>query len=273
MTPTAIECAGCGWRLPDGDPIVLRCPAAVADDDIDHVVTRVLEPSRLSFPQGTEPEPFVRYRTLFHGYHAGREIGLSDADLVALVERLDGAVAEVDGRGFRETQFARSTELSDRLGFSAARWGLGEGRDRTSLARTARHLIGTLIGLEVADIVRAAVAGPDADAGSAPAAPVPLAVSVVRQRRPGRSGHRPSRTAPPRRLHPGARRPRRRRAPSRPRGTDRGLRSRARSPATPPTSGSSRPSRRARSRTPARGTSTGSRSRAARRSGGRSSRR
>ena len=181
--PAAIECAGCGWRLPDGDPVVLRCPAAVARDDIDHVVTRVLEPSRLSFPHRTEPEPFVRYRTLFHGYHAGRAIGLSDADLVALVERLDDAVAEVDGRGFRETPFARSAELSERLGFSAAGgvWVKDE-TGNVSGSHKARHLMGALIELEVADVVRAARGGSGgatggADAGGTPTAPAPFAIA------------------------------------------------------------------------------------------------
>ncbi len=180
MTPTAIECAGCGWRLPDGDPVVLRCPAAIAGDDIDHIVTRVLDPSSLSFPTGVEQDPFVRYRTLFHAYHAGRTAGLTDADLVAIVERIDAAVAEVDGRGFRETPFARSAELSDRLGFSAAGgvWVKDE-TGNVSGSHKARHLMGALIELEVADIVRATAAGPDAaaDVGSAPAAPVPLAIA------------------------------------------------------------------------------------------------
>jgi len=169
VTPTALVCAGCGWRLPDGDPAVLRCPAAIAGDDIDHVVTRVLEPSRLSYPTGTEPDPFVRYRTLSHAYHAGRAAGLSDADLVALVERLDSAVAEVDGRGFRETPFARSAELSDRLHFSATGgvWVKDE-TGNVSGSHKARHLMGTLIELEVADIVHAAQ----------PAAePAPLAIA------------------------------------------------------------------------------------------------
>jgi hypothetical protein len=65
--PAALVCAGCGWRLHDGDPAVLRCPAAIPGDDIDHVVTRTLDPTRVAFPSGAEPEPFVRYRTLTYG--------------------------------------------------------------------------------------------------------------------------------------------------------------------------------------------------------------
>ena len=118
--PSWIACAGCGWRLPDGEPATLGCPEARAGDDVDHVLVRHLDPTRVSFPAGDEAPVFVRYRTLLHAYHAQRALGRSDADVVAEIERLDDAVATVDGRGFRETPFARSDALSDLLGFSPA---------------------------------------------------------------------------------------------------------------------------------------------------------
>jgi len=149
--PIAYACAGCGYRAPSGRPVPLRCPRAAADDDIDHVLTRVLDPTRLTFPTGDEANPFIRYRTLFHAYHLARTIGWSDADYVALVERLDAAVAAVDGAGFRATPFARDVALSDRLGFAhdGGVWVKDE-TGGVSGSHKARHLMGTLLELEVA---------------------------------------------------------------------------------------------------------------------------
>ena len=67
--PTAFVCSGCGYRLPEEEPVRLSCPAARPEDDTDHVLVRVLEPSRLPFPSDDDLNPFIRYRTLFHGYH------------------------------------------------------------------------------------------------------------------------------------------------------------------------------------------------------------
>jgi threonine synthase len=130
----------------------MRCPRARPDDDIDHVMGRVLDPGRLHFPTDPSGNPFVRYRTLFHAYHFALALGWSDADYVALVERLDAAVAAIDGRGFHATPFARHEALSDQLGFGH------EGgvfvKDETgdvSGSHKARHLMGTLLELEVAE--------------------------------------------------------------------------------------------------------------------------
>jgi threonine synthase len=168
---TSFECTGCGWRVPANEPVPLRCPAASAADDIDHVLARKLDPARSSFPQGREDNPFVRYRTLFHAWHAARELGWSDAEYVAMVERLDAAVAEVDGRGFRVTPFFRAGELSDRLGFSAAGgvWVKDETAN-VSGSHKARHLMGTLLELEVAEAMRRA-------GGELPSTPSPFAVA------------------------------------------------------------------------------------------------
>jgi hypothetical protein len=50
-----------------------------------------------------EPNPFVRFRALTWPYAWARAHGLSDAEYVEIVRRLDAAVARVDGRGFRVT--------------------------------------------------------------------------------------------------------------------------------------------------------------------------
>jgi len=181
--PTWIACAGCGWRLPDGAPVVLRCPEARAGDDVDHVLTRGLDPTRLTFPAGDEAGTFVRYRTLLHAYHAQRASGRSDAEVVAWIERLDTAVAEVDGRGFRETPFARSDALSDLIGFSAAGgvWVKDE-TGNVSGSHKARHLMGTMLEIEAAEAAEAgSVAGGAGTAGRAEVAAgggiAPLAIA------------------------------------------------------------------------------------------------
>ena len=84
---TWFACAGCGTRPADGAPVPLVCPAAVAGDDIDHVLVRLLDPLRLPFPTDPDPNPFVRYRTLLHGYHVARGGGSSDGDITRLIER------------------------------------------------------------------------------------------------------------------------------------------------------------------------------------------
>ena len=152
MNVTTVVCAGCGYLAPPDEPYPFRCPNASPGDDIDHVLARELDPTHVGFPDDDEPNPFVRYRELFHSYHLGRRHGLSDGDHVDLVERLDKAVAEVDGRGFTVTPFFRSGVLSEHLGFS------GEGgvwvKDETgnvSGSHKARHLMGVMIHLLVAE--------------------------------------------------------------------------------------------------------------------------
>jgi threonine synthase len=165
------ECSGCGHRVPRGRPVPVGCPAATAGDDTDHVLARRLDTAALEFPRGREANPFLRYRTLFHAWHAARDLGWSDAEYVALVERLDDAVAAVDGHGFRVTPFFRAAELSDRLGFSAGGgvWVKDE-TGNVSGSHKARHLMGALLELEVAEAARRA-------GGGAPAGRPPLAVA------------------------------------------------------------------------------------------------
>ena len=119
---SSMVCAGCGAKAPgaDEDPYPFRCANADRGDNIDHVLTRVLDAPSIVFPRGDDPHPFVRYRQLLHSWHVARAHGMADADYVALVRRLDDDIARVDGRGFRITPFGRSAALSERLGFAAA---------------------------------------------------------------------------------------------------------------------------------------------------------
>ncbi len=146
-----LVCAGCGVEPPASDPYPFRCPRASHDDDVDHVLRRELDLSRLRFPAGDrELNPFIRYRHLLHAYHVATSRGLSDDAFVALVRALDERVAAVDGHGFVETPFSRSDELSEALGLAAVGgvWVKDETHN-VSGSHKARHLFGVLVYLEV----------------------------------------------------------------------------------------------------------------------------
>ncbi len=153
---TLVVCAGCGYRAPDDEPYPFRCPEA-GTDDVDHVMVRELDPDRVEFPSGDEPNPFVRYRELFHGYHLGRHHGLTDADLVGIAEGLDAAVAKVEGHGFVETPFAPAPALSERLGFEV--WVKDE-TGNVSGSHKARHAMGVMLHLLAVERAGLAPDGP-----------------------------------------------------------------------------------------------------------------
>ena len=147
--PSWFACSGCGHRPADDLPAPLICPAAVRGDGIDHVLVRHLDPAAAPRPAATSDNPYIAFRHLFHARDRALADGRSDADYVATVERLDAAVARVDGHGFRVTPFQRSNAISARLGLSA-RGGVWV-KDETgnvSGSHKARHLFGTLLELE-----------------------------------------------------------------------------------------------------------------------------
>jgi threonine synthase len=135
--PTGLACAGCGFIAPP-DTLLLRCPNARPGDDIDHVLARTLDATRVAWPSGGEANPFVRYRTLLHGYQHARAAGRSDADITAEIEQLDRAVADVDGHGFRITPLLErdGALIKDETG-------------NVSGSHKARHLFGTLLELRL----------------------------------------------------------------------------------------------------------------------------
>jgi threonine dehydratase len=149
--PTALVCAGCGYRVPDDAPLAFVCPAARPGDDVDHVLVRRLDPAAFVGPgDAAAPNPFYRWRQRFHAYHRARALGWSDARYHRFVDRLNGRIGLVDVRPFHVTPFTRADALSDALGFSAAGgvWVKDE-TGNVSGSHKARHLMGTLVELLV----------------------------------------------------------------------------------------------------------------------------
>jgi threonine synthase len=175
-----LACSGCGAAPQPDDPYPFRCPNAARGDDIDHVVARILDPAVVRFPSGEERDPFVRYRQLFHSYHLAADGGMPDQEYVALIGRLEERVAAVDGRGFAATRFGRSGSLSEALGFgpNGGVWVKDE-TGNVSGSHKARHLMGLLIHLEVAEHLGLTNDGVRPDLAIASCGNAALAAAVV----------------------------------------------------------------------------------------------
>lgn len=147
-----IVCAGCGAVADPSIAFPARCPDAVAGDDIDHVMTRRLDPTRIDLVADDDPNPFVRYRQAFRAWHVARATGWSDERYVSLVHRLDRSIAAVDGHGFRITPFGRAGGLSAAFG-STPRGGVWVKDETGGVAGShkARHLMGVMLELLVAE--------------------------------------------------------------------------------------------------------------------------
>jgi len=148
---SALVCSGCGAPAAAGVPPPFRCARAGGNDDVDHVLRRWLEPARVDYPLSEAPNPFLRYRTLLHAYHSARAAGESDERFVARVERLDRAIAAVDGRGFGVTPFGAADRLAAQLGLDAGRLWVKDETGNVSGSHKARHLMGVLLALGGAD--------------------------------------------------------------------------------------------------------------------------
>ena len=176
-----LVCAGCGAEPARDDPYPFGCPNA-GTGDVDHVLRRVLDLGAVHFPtdDAAEPNPFIRYRRLLHAYHVARDGGIADDEFCAIVRRLDDRVAAVDGRGFAATPFARSAELSDRLGFTpnGGVWVKNE-TGNVSGSHKARHLFGVLVWLEVAERLGLADPAERRDLAIASCGNAALAAAVV----------------------------------------------------------------------------------------------
>jgi threonine synthase len=177
-----IVCAGCGTAPPPLDPYPFRCARAGGDDDVDHVLVRVLDPARVSFPgpQESGGEPFLRYRGLLHAYHLARAEGMGDGEFRAVVTGLDRAVGEVDGHGFAVTPLSRCAYLSTRLGFAAdgGVWVKDE-TGNVAGSHKGRHLMGLALHLEIVERLGLADPASRRDLAIASCGNAALAAAVV----------------------------------------------------------------------------------------------
>ncbi|MEM7158224.1 MAG: pyridoxal-phosphate dependent enzyme [Myxococcota bacterium] len=134
------------------------CPVATPDDDIDHVLVRRIDPQRSEFPPAPEGNPYLDFAPLMSAWHRASAAGMSEADFRAGVQRLDDAVAEVDGHGFALTPLRPAPELVRVVAPGIELWAKDETRN-VSGSHKARHLMGVLIHLWLAETLGLVDAG------------------------------------------------------------------------------------------------------------------
>ena len=177
---STLACAGCGASLPFDSAEPYACPARGVGD-VDHVVGRTLDPARVRFPlEGGDPNPFVRYRELSHGYQLARARGMTDAAYVDVARALDAAVAKVWGTGFVETPLARHAALDERVGalMPGGVWVKDETQNVAG-SHKARHLMGIALFVEVTERVGLAKVGAERPLAIASCGNAALAAAVV----------------------------------------------------------------------------------------------
>ena len=176
--PSSLICSGCGAVARPEDPYPFRCPNAARADDVDHVLVRVLDTSELPWPDGDEPNPFLRYRSLLRFAHLARARGMGDDEVQGLISELDQRVAAVEGHGFRATPFERSAELGRRLGTTGGVWVKDE-TGNVAGSHKARHLMGLALHLETVSRLGLASPGPQPPLAIASCGNAALAAAVV----------------------------------------------------------------------------------------------
>jgi threonine synthase len=149
---SVLVCSGCGFALPADELYPFRCPAARVGDDIDHVLSRVLDASHVPFPiDDGDPHPFIRYRHLLHVWHLARAQQLGDRKYVELIRELDGRLSQVAGRGLSVTPFLEQPALAEYLSCDVAALLVKDETGGVAGSHKARHLFGTWAHLEIVE--------------------------------------------------------------------------------------------------------------------------
>ena len=160
MSTSALVCVACGWQPPDDEPYPFVC-ARAGQGDGEHLLEHRLAGDAV-LDHNDSANPFVRWREALYAWHAARARGWSDADFMSLVQRLDDAIARVDGHGFAITPFGAAAALGQRLGLDL--WVKDETHNVAG-SHKARHLMGLLLYLSVVET----------GAGDGPQAPLAIA--------------------------------------------------------------------------------------------------
>ncbi len=141
MTHDRARCHGCGLTLP-ATRLVPRCPAARDDDDIDHVLRPQLGalPDVATIDAG-ELNPFIAYRELLLVTRLQAD---DDAARLETLRRLDRAIEQASGRGFRRTPLGRQPALARALALDVELW-IKDETAGVGGSHKARHLMGLLL--------------------------------------------------------------------------------------------------------------------------------
>ena len=121
MRVTGWRCAVCTATVDIATPFPWRCPNSTTHDrrHLLQIVERDQpDDDELDRDRLDDVNPYVRYDHEFAWAAYADANGMDLAARRRLVERLDAAVADVAGTGFRPTPFGRSDALSDALGFT-----------------------------------------------------------------------------------------------------------------------------------------------------------
>lgn len=149
-SPVWMECSGCGHRATWQGTHPFACPAAKPDDDIDHVLVRHIDTKRSSFPRAPVGNPYLDFAPLMSAWHRAQAAGMSEEDFRIGVQRLDDAVAGIDGHGFGMTPFSSVPELAQAVAPGIDLWAKDE-TDNVSGSHKSRHLMGVLVHLWLAE--------------------------------------------------------------------------------------------------------------------------
>ena len=145
-----LRCAGCAATVDPSDASVrspFQCPNAKRAPNIDHILAwDPVSAGVTGWPTDNSTNPFIRYRTLQNSYWVGRSLGGTDTDHLALVDRLDRAIAAIDGTGFRVTPLVPADAVSEALGVDV--WTKNDTHNVAG-SHKARHLMGLLLHLEL----------------------------------------------------------------------------------------------------------------------------
>jgi threonine dehydratase len=165
----------CGWQPAADAPYPFAC-ARRGQDDGEHLLEHRLADDAV-LDRNDSANPFVRWREALFAWHAARARGWSDADFVSLVQRLNDAIARVDGHGFAVTPFGPAADLGRHLGLEL--WVKDETHNVAG-SHKARHLMGLLLYLAVVEgSPRGAAAGTQAPLAIASCGNAALAAAVL----------------------------------------------------------------------------------------------